>query len=51
MIYCYKTLQEKEVFQESVESFKVQAFGYETIFVPRTDGYTSQASQFIFTKN
>ena len=26
MIYCYKTLQEKEVFQESVESFKSKGF-------------------------
>jgi len=30
---------------------EAKAFGYEMIFVPRTDGYTSQASQFIFTKN
>lgn len=28
---------------------EAKAFGYEIIFVPRTDGYTSQASQFILT--
>ncbi len=30
---------------------EAKGFGYKIIFVPRNDGYTSQASQFIFTVN